>query len=173
MTPLEFTLINFAISCGAGVLGALLGIGGGVILVPALTLLLGVDIRCAAGASIISVIATSIGSSAAYVKSGMTNMRLAMFLEVATVSGAIAGAYAAGVIGGGWLYVIFALVLLYTSYLMFQGRDSGRSMTFDSDSLARRLRLAGCYHDESTGTEICYGVRRTRAGVAVSYVYIA
>ncbi|MCX6354330.1 MAG: sulfite exporter TauE/SafE family protein [Candidatus Aureabacteria bacterium] len=170
MTPLEFTLINFAISCGAGVLGALLGIGGGVILVPALTLLLGVDIRCAAGASIISVIATSIGSSSMYIKSGMANMRLAMFLEVGTVSGALMGAFAAGVISSRWLHIIFALVLFYIAYAMFRGREVDSKVSTACDNWAKRLRLGGCYHDESKGKEICYGVRHTPEGLGVSCI---
>src|SRR5512146_1291195 len=103
MTPLHFVLITFGISLGAGVLGSLLGLGGGIIVVPALTLLLRIDIRYAIGASIVSVIATSSGAAAAYVRERMTNLRVAMFLELATTSGAITGAYVAGVIGTHWL----------------------------------------------------------------------
>lgn len=113
MTPLEFTLINLGLSFFAGIIGALLGIGGGLIIVPALTLLLGIDIRYAIGASIVSVIATSIGSSSAYLRKGITNMRLGMFLEAATAAGAITGAFAAGIVNAKWLYFIFAFVLLH------------------------------------------------------------
>ena len=81
----------------AGVLGSLLGLGGGLIVIPALTLLLKIDIRYAAGASIVSVIATSSGAAAAYVRERMTNLRVAMVLEIATASGAISGAYLAGI----------------------------------------------------------------------------
>src|SRR5579863_7600732 len=92
MTNLEFTPLVFAISAVAGLLGALTGLGGGVVLTPALTLLLGVDIRYAIGASLVSVIATSSGAAAAYVREGYSNIRIGMFLEVATTLGAIAGA---------------------------------------------------------------------------------
>ena len=98
MSPLEFTLIAFAISLGAGVLGSFLGLGGGIVIVPALTLLLHIDIRYAIGASIVAVIATSSGAAAAYVRNHMTNIRVAMFLEIATTAGAITGAYLAGVV---------------------------------------------------------------------------
>src|SRR5512146_1125910 len=107
MTPLEFTLVAFAVSAAAGLLGAVLGLGGGIIVVPALTLLLHIDIRYAIGASIVSVIATSSGAAAAYVRERMTNLRVAMVLELATTTGAITGAYLAGRIGGRWLFIIF------------------------------------------------------------------
>src|SRR3954454_24055220 len=96
MTPMGFTFLAFGISIAAGVLGSLLGLGGGIIVIPALTLLLGVDIRFAIGASIVSVIATSSGAAASYVKEHMTNLRVAMLLEVATAAGALSGARARG-----------------------------------------------------------------------------
>src|SRR5258706_5944689 len=113
MTPLTFTAIAFSISIAAGVLGSLLGLGGGIIVVPALTLLLHIDIRFAIGASIVSVIATSSGAAAAYVRERMTNLRVAMVLEIATTSGALTGAYVGGRIGGYWLYIILLLMIRY------------------------------------------------------------
>src|SRR6266481_3160626 len=107
MTPLSFTFITLCISIVAGVLGSLLGLGGGIVVVPALTLFLHIDIRYAIGASIVSVIATSSGAAAAYVRERMTNLRVAMFLEIGTTTGALSGAYLAGRLGGRWLYVIF------------------------------------------------------------------
>src|ERR1700704_4106659 len=104
MTPITFTFLAFGISIAAGVLGSLLGLGGGILVVPALTLLLGIDIRYAIGASIVSVIATSSGAAAAYVREHLSNMRVAMLLEVATTSGALAGAYAAGLVGNRLLF---------------------------------------------------------------------
>src|ERR1700687_2878529 len=98
VTPLLFVLIVAVISFAAGLLGALLGLGGGLIVVPALTLLMHVDIRLAIGASIISVIATSSGAAAAYVRDRLANMRVAMFLELGTTTGATRGAYLAGII---------------------------------------------------------------------------
>src|SRR5512140_2018155 len=98
MTPFAFTTTVLAVSLGAGLLGSLLGLGGGIILVPVLTLLLKVDIRYAVGASIVSVIATSSGAAAAYVRDRMANLRVAMFLELATTAGALTGALLAGVV---------------------------------------------------------------------------
>src|SRR5216110_1655903 len=107
MNILEFTGVIALGSLLAGFLGAITGLGGGVIIVPLLTLLLGVDIRYAIGASLVSVIATSSGAAAAYVKEGYTNIRIGMFLEVATTFGALAGASAAGVLSASLLSVVF------------------------------------------------------------------
>src|SRR5215470_1503102 len=93
MSPLVFDLVVFAISVVAGALGSLLGLGGGIIVIPTLTLLLRIDIRYAVGASIVSVIATSSGAAAAYVRQHLTNLRVAMFLELATTAGALTGAF--------------------------------------------------------------------------------
>src|SRR5436305_7988097 len=95
MTVLVFTLLVWLGSAIAGFLGSLTGLGGGVVLVPLLTLVFGVDIRYAMGASLVSVIATSSGAAAAYVREGFSNVRIGMFLEVATSSGALLGAAAA------------------------------------------------------------------------------
>ena len=97
-TPFNFVAIVLCVSVGAGLLGSLLGLGGGLILIPVLTLVLKVDIRYAVGASIVSVIATSSGAAAAYVRDGLANMRVAMFLELATVAGAVSGAMLAGML---------------------------------------------------------------------------
>src|SRR5215475_5000589 len=124
MTPLIFVLTTFAISLAAGVFGSLLGLGGGIIVIPALTLLFKIDIRYAIGASIVSVIATSSGAAAAYVREHMTNLRVAMVLEVATTSGALTGAYLAGKLNVRWLYLIFGLVMAYSSLMMFRKRHA-------------------------------------------------
>src|ERR1700739_2558986 len=96
MTNLQFTPLVFLISATAGYLGALTGLGGGVVITPALTLLLGVDIRYAIGASLVSVIATSSGAAASYAREGYSNIRIGMFLEIATSIGAVVGAYLSG-----------------------------------------------------------------------------
>ena len=96
MTLLQFDLSVLAISVIAGVLGSLLGLGGGIVIIPALTLLFKIDIRYAIGASIVSVIATSSGAAAAYVRERLTNLRVAMVLELATSAGALTGAYTGG-----------------------------------------------------------------------------
>src|SRR5713226_3419769 len=113
MTILQFTPLVFFISVLAGFLGALTGLGGGVVVTPALTLLLGVDLRYAIGASLVSVIATSSGAAAAYVREGYSNIRIAMFLEVATTMGALAGAFLSANTPTSALAVIFGLVLLH------------------------------------------------------------
>jgi uncharacterized protein len=170
MTPLLFTVLVFAISVGAGVLGSLLGLGGGIIVVPALTLVMRVDIRYAIGASLVSVIATSSGAAAAYVRERMTNLRVAMFLEIATTTGAIMGAYLAGVLGGRWLYVIFGVMMGYSALAMFRKRHDPAPDQVHPDRVADRLRLHGSYFDEAADREIVYRVTRTWLGFVLMYV---
>lgn len=169
MTPLLFTLIAFTVSFVAGLFGSLVGVGGGIIVVPALTLLLGVDIRYAIGASIVSVIATSSGAAASYVKRGIANLRVAMFLEVATAAGAIIGALIAGIAPGRILFALFGLVLIYTAWSMLRKKTAGERV-LPPDPLADRLRLHGSYYDDSEKREISYRVSRTRFGFSISGV---
>ncbi|MFI5235480.1 MAG: sulfite exporter TauE/SafE family protein [Gemmatimonadales bacterium] len=115
MTLLPLTLLLALGSIGAGLLGALTGLGGGIIIVPLLTLGFGVDIRYAVGASLVSVIATSSGAAAAYVREGYTNIRIGMLLEVGTVLGALVGAYLAGIVPTSVIGTIFGLVLLWSA----------------------------------------------------------
>lgn len=170
MTPLEFVLVAFGISIVAGGLGALLGLGGGIIVVPALTLLLGIDIRYAIGASIVSVIATSSGAAAAYVRERMTNLRVAMLLEVATTTGALSGAYLAGIIGGRWLYITFGLILALSAVQMLQKLGPSPAVHVPPDALADRLKLHTSYYDPARGEEIGYRVTHTRLGLLLMYV---
>jgi uncharacterized membrane protein YfcA len=170
MTPLHFTLANLGLSFCAGILGSLLGIGGGLIIVPTLTLLLGIDIRYAIGASIVSVIATSIGSSSTYLRKGITNMRLGMFLEAATATGAITGAFIAGIVNAKWLYFVFAFVLLHLACTMARLKKKTHLMAEHSDGIAMRLKLDSRYYDEGIAKEIHYGVKNTWAGFAMSGV---
>ena len=129
MTVLEFSLILWLGSLATGFIGALTGLGGGVVLVPLLTLVFDVDIRYAIGASLISVIATSSGAPAAYVKEGLTNMRIGMFLEIATTFGALIGASLALWVPTSAIAIIFGVVLLYSAYL------SSRSPADDSTAM--------------------------------------
>src|SRR5256884_1980507 len=122
MNVLEFTALVWAGSVIAGLLGSLTGLGGGVVLVPLLTLFFKVDIRYAVGASLVSVIATSSGAAAAYVKEGYSNVRVGMFLEIATTIGAILGAFLEGVMPGHIVAIVFGLVLLLSSYLSSRPR---------------------------------------------------
>ena len=123
MNVLDFTLVVFAGSLFAGFLGSLTGLGGGVVIVPLLTVALGVDVHYAIGASLVSVIATSSGSAAAYLKEGFTNMRVGIFLEVATTSGAIVGASVATILPGAAIEVVFGVVLLVSVYLTLSLRE--------------------------------------------------
>ncbi|HEX2970761.1 MAG TPA: sulfite exporter TauE/SafE family protein, partial [Tepidisphaeraceae bacterium] len=164
------TLITFGISVGAGLLGSLLGLGGGIIVIPALTLLLHIDIRYAIGASIVSVIATSSGAAAAYVRERMTNLRAAMFLEVATTSGALTGAYTAGILSPRWLYIIFGAILTLSAVAMLRKRHDVSTRDVPADRLADRLRLHGRYYDEAAGQEIAYRVTHSPLGFALMYV---
>ncbi len=170
MTPLVFTLIAFASSIVAGVFGSLLGLGGGIIVIPVLTLILKIDIRYAIGASIVSVIATSSGAAAAYVRERMTNLRVAMMLELATTTGAISGAYLAGIIAGRWLYIVFGLVMSYSAIAMLRKRHGLTALQIRPDRLADRLRLHDRYFDEAAGEEIEYRVTHTRLGLLLMYI---
>jgi uncharacterized membrane protein YfcA len=169
MTPLLFVLTLAAISFLAGFLGSLLGLGGGMIVVPALTLLMHVDIRLAIGASIISVIATSSGAAAAYVRDRLANLRVAMFLELGTTLGAISGAYLAGVIPARWLYILFGAILGYSALAMLQKRRP-----HDADAprtrLAGLLNLRGSYVDELSGQAVVYEPVRPALGLGLMYL---
>ena len=144
MTTLEFTFVVWVGSFLAGFLGALTGLGGGVVVVPMLVLLLGVDIRYAIGASLVSVIATSSGAAAAYVREGYSNIRIGMFLEIATTVGAAVGALIAAKISGGAIGFVFGLVLLYSAVL--SRRDASQQvLNKPPDALATRLRMNSEY----------------------------
>src|ERR1041385_9143515 len=144
MTVWEFTLLVWIGSLIAGFLGSLTGLGGGVVLVPLLTLVFKVDIRYAIGASLISVIATSSGAAAAYVKEGISNIRIGMFLEIATTLGALLGAFVAAWVSTSAIATIFGAVLLYSAYLSARMRVRSKSDEIP-DPLATRLRLNGSF----------------------------
>jgi uncharacterized membrane protein YfcA len=144
MTVLTFTAVVGAGAFAAGLLGALTGMGGGVVIVPLLVLAMGVDLRYAIGASLVSVIATSSGAAATYVREGYSNIRIGMVLEVATTLGAIAGAYlaATGAVPAWAIAVVFGVVLLFSAYWSSRPR-SGSPSDAQPDPLATRLRLDG------------------------------
>lgn len=169
MTPLGFMVITFVSAIAAGVLGSLLGLGGGIIVTPVLTLLLGVDIKYAIGASILSVIATSSGAAAAYVKEHLTNLRVAMLLEIGTTAGALTGAYLGGLLEPRWLFIIFGVILGYSAIRMLQKRKGGRGAVPPS-KLADRLHLHDHYYDEAEQHEVEYRVARPRLGVFLMYI---
>ncbi len=161
MTHFEFALITGAGAVLAGFLGSLTGLGGGVVITPMLTILFGVDIRYAIGASLVTVIATSSGAAAAYVKEGFTNIRIGMFLEVASTIGALAGAALAGVFAPSVIAVIFGMVLIYSAIVSVHPPKEIADGT-PSDPLANKLRLNSNY-PTSTGVRE-YGVHKVSAG---------
>ncbi|MHC5735726.1 sulfite exporter TauE/SafE family protein [Nostoc sp.] len=140
MTTLEFSLLVWIGSFSAGFLGALTGLGGGVVIVPLLTSVFGVDIRYAVGASLVSVIATSLGAASTYIKKGYTNLRLGMFLEVATTIGAIAGAMIATFVSVKALTIVLAIVLIYSAYLSQRPRIE-HAEDEATDPIANYLKL--------------------------------
>ncbi|MDQ2833927.1 MAG: sulfite exporter TauE/SafE family protein [Acidobacteriota bacterium] len=163
-----FTSLVFAGSLLAGLLGALTGLGGGVVLVPLLTLVFHVDIRYAIGASLISVIATSSGAAAAYVREGFSSIRIGMFLEVATTVGAVFGAYLATRVPTRALAVIFGIVLLYSAFLSWQQARHPDVPATERDPWSDRLRMSGSYPD-GHGGELTYTVTRIPAGFAAMF----
>ena len=167
MNILEFTSIIWVGSLLAGFLGSLTGLGGGVVIVPFLTLVFGVDIRYAIGASLVSVIATSSGAAAAYVKEGFTNMRIGMFLEIATTMGALVGAALATRVSTGVIAVIFGIVLIYSAYLSSRSRAAGTGDDH-SDRLATLLRMDGTY--PSSKGPVRYHVHAIPGGFSLMFV---
>lgn len=145
MSQIEFSLWTALASVIAGAVGALSGLGGGVVIVPVLTMIFHVDIRYAIGASLVSVIATSSGAAAAYVREGYSNIRIGMLLEVATTLGAVAGAALTARISGSAIGVVFGLVLLYSAWSSLHGSRDGDDGGAAPDPLAERLELQGAY----------------------------
>jgi uncharacterized membrane protein YfcA len=144
MNSLEFSLLVWLGSLAAGFLGSLTGLGGGVVIVPLLALRFGIDIRYAIGASLISVIATSSGAAAAYVRDGYSNLRIGMFLEIATTIGALSGAILAARMSSSAIAVIFGIVLFYSAYLSNRSPPE-RTETARPDPLATFLRMDSTY----------------------------
>jgi uncharacterized protein len=167
MSLLLFTLLIFVCSLGAGLLGSLTGLGGGMVVVPLLLLAFKVDIRYATGASLISVIATSSGAAAAYVKEGFTNIRIGMFLEVATTLGAVFGAYLVAKISASMIATIFGFVLLFSAYVSLR-KQPVPSAALKPDPIATRLGMNGEYPAIAGPTK--YFIRRVPIGFAICYL---
>jgi uncharacterized membrane protein YfcA len=157
------------ISCLAGLLGAILGLGGGIFIVPVLTLFFGIDIRYAIGASIVTVIATSSGAAAAYIKERFTNVRLAILLEVATTIGALAGVACSSHVNKRFLFVFFGLMLFYSAFAMLMGRDQYDGVKQVEGSLSSRLRLNSSYCDPVLKREIQYSVSNVGLGLGLMW----
>ncbi len=170
MTPLTFVISLALISIAAGVLGSLVGLGGGVVIVPVLTVLYHIDIRLAIGASIVSVIATSSGAAAAYVREKMTNLRAGMFLEIATTTGAVSGAYLTTVLPTRMLFALFGVVIGYSAFATFRKRHKAEPLDVSNDRIANYFDLHGSYYDQAEKREISYKVVGTKPGLALMYV---
>src|SRR6059058_3135387 len=155
MNVIEFTFLVWTGSLVAGFLGALTGLGGGVVLVPLLTLFFKVDLRYAIGASLVSVIATSSGSAAAYVKEGITNIRLGMFLEIATTAGAMVGALIAVYIPTNLIAVLFGVILILSAVMSL--RKKSQQIHQQKSVLAEKLKLNGSF--PTPAGEVAYSVR--------------
>lgn len=166
MNTIEFSSWIFLSSILAGLLGSLTGLGGGVVVVPVLTLLFHVDIRYAIGASLVSVIATSSGAAAAYVREGFSNVRIGMFLEIATTLGALLGAYLTAVVSTHSIGIIFGLVLLYSAYASLTGHPDVAHR--ETNALALKLKLQGSYPTPSG--EQSYVAQNAPAGFSLMFL---
>ena len=160
----------FVMSVGAGIAGAVLGLGGGTFIVPALTLLLKLPIRYAIGASIVSVIATSSGAASAYIRDNLTNLRIGIALEVMTVLGAFTGAFAAGHVSPRWLYVVFGLLLAYSAVALVGRLKIELPGEVPRDPLAARLRFAGVYYDQALSRQVPYVATGVVPGSVMMYL---
>lgn len=165
MNILEFSVVVYGVSAIAGFLGALTGLGGGVVVTPVLTLLLGVDFHYAIGATLVSVIATSSGAAAAYVKEGYSNIRAGMFLEIATTLGAVTGAHLTTVVPTSALAIIFGAVLLYSAWHSLQPPPI--TTASEGDPLSIRFKLNSAY--PGPRGMIAYQVRRVKAGFSLMF----
>ena len=158
----------------AGFLGSLVGLGGGIIITPALTILFGIDIKYAIGASIIAVIATSSGSAIAFVKDHVSNMRVGMLLEVFTTVGGVVGALMAGIFSSKLLYIFFSLILLNSFYGMLKKtglitKVKKEEETVENDKYADRYKLNSTYYDKATGKTVAYNVTNVPQGSLVMF----
>ena len=167
---LQFMLI----AVFAGFLGSLVGLGGGIIITPALTILFGFDIKYAIGASIVAVIATSSGSAIAFVKEHVSNMRVGMLLEVFTTAGGVVGALMAGVFSSKLLYIFFSLILLNSFYGMLKKTGlitklKKEEENVENDKYADKYKLNSTYYDKATGETVKYNVTNVPQGSLVMF----
>ncbi len=167
LTGWSFSGILAGTSMLAGFLGSLTGLGGGVVIIPFLTILMGVDIRYAVGASLVSVIATSSGAAAAYVREGFSNIRIGMFLEIATTLGALGGAVIALHVSPGVIAIVFGAVLLHSAWLTLRASRWAET-SVPPDPLATRLRMNGSF--PAPVGQRRYNVRSVPAGFGLMAV---
>ena len=161
----------FFVCFAASVLGGILGMASGIFVVPALTLLFGINIRLAVGASLVSVIACSCGSATSAMENRLTNVRLAIVLEIGTTLGALSGVVLAGVFSSSALYLLFALILFASAQQMFRRREGGyQREARREDPWARYLGLNSSYPDPISRQEVSYGVSCVWLGIILMYV---
>jgi uncharacterized membrane protein YfcA len=165
MNITSLSMLIFAGSLGAGFLGSLTGLGGGVVIVPLLTLVFGIDLRYAVGASLISVIATSSGAAAAYVREGYSNVRIGLFLEIATTIGAMLGASLAAHVSTSVIAIVFGLVLLYSAISSSEQPVAAPAPSEGKKTLGDRLRLNGSFPGKDGPRP--YSVKRVPLGFAI------
>jgi uncharacterized protein len=169
MTALIFFVALFGTSVVAGAVGAILGLGGGILLIPILTLFYGVDLHYAMGASIVSVIATSSGAAAAYLRTSLSNIRIGLFLTLATVAGALVGAGLAGVVPVRALQLLLGLALGYSAFTTLRQFHVEIPERLEADRLALRLGLEGTYYDVPLDREVKYRAARVRQGFVAMF----
>src|SRR3989454_10473830 len=166
--PTEVAAV-FLVSIAAGLIGALFGLGGGILIIPFLTLVEGIPTEFAVAASIVSVVATSSGSAATYFQDHLTNLRLGMFLEISTVAGAITGAYVSVFLPPAALFVLFGVILLYATIVMIRARGVDFPANVRPDKTSRILALGSQYEDHSLNRLVKYEVTRTPLTVFIGY----
>jgi uncharacterized membrane protein YfcA len=166
-----FSLWLFAVSMAASALGGMLGMAGGIFIVPILTVFGHIEIHTAIGASIVSVIACSCGGAAPFLKSRLTNVRLAIVLETATTMGALTGVLLAGIMPVSYLYFTFAAILLISAHQMLaRRRDPVLAAALSEESHSSdALGLNSSYPDRELGREVSYRVHRVPLGMALMY----
>jgi uncharacterized protein len=169
VTDLLFLCWMAAAAAGAGVLGAILGLGGGILLVPILTMFFGVSLPYAMGASIISVIATSCGAAAGHLRSGLANIRLGLFLAADTVAGALIGASLVGVVPERVLELLFGLALAYSAFTTVRQLHVEVPAPAVADPLALRFALSGSYYDQLLARDVEYCAIRVRRGAVAMF----
>jgi uncharacterized membrane protein YfcA len=161
----------------AGLLGSMLGVGGGLIIVPVLTLALHLPIQIAVGSSLVAIVANTCTAAGLYTKAGLTNVKLGLLLETATIPGAIIGGFVAASISPSILSALFGLLLIYVAYTMvvrnrFVSEDDDSAIPVDSDEAGHNLSnaLADSYHDQNLNREVSYKVKHTPAGLGFGFL---
>ena len=169
---IDFAALVFLMSLAAGTLGGVLGMAAGIFVVPAMTLIFGIDIRHAIGASLVSVIACSCGSAASAMENRLTNVRLAILLEIGTTLGAMTGVVLGGIFPRSVLYLLFAAILVLSAHQMFRKTKApgfAEDIGIPQDRWAASLRLNSSYPEPITKQEIAYSVTRVRLGMILMY----